>query len=486
MKKYLAILLGVVFVLGFAASAFAIHAEIPAESQATVAKGSTQITIGGDIRVRGEYQDNTTTLQSGNNDHITFYDQRIRLSLNAQVTPNTTGFVMIEAADGKQSTGYAWGGNNVPSQGAVGIYQYGDSKRGELNLLEAWIQYKGSGLLGIPAGIKVGHMPLALGNKMFFDHTLFGDDAIVLFADPTKEMHIVALTAKFMEGNTKNNDDANAYVGVFDYRTKEFGVSFDVTYVDHQNSFYNSNGTPTTDASTLGNPFDAAGIQGADAHLWNFGLRGDVTLAGFNIYADVEGQTGKIENLGALQNEKFKGYAILVGASYKMDPVKFLLEWGYGSGDDNATDGSFKEFVTSLSNYQRDTYVYGYRTVGAGNILGGPQKNTGLSNVNRIRFGIDADLTKELFANLTYYYLRANKLMNVPGAPAGPLNWAGLGADHTIGSEVDWLFKYKIDKNLTYYVEGGYLFAGDFYKVVTGGKSPDDAWAIRNGLQLTF
>jgi len=193
-KKYLAILLGVVFVLGFAASAFAIHAEIPAESQATVAKGSTQITIGGDIRVRGEYQDNTTTLQSGNNDHITFYDQRIRLSLNAQVTPNTTGFVMIEAADGKQSTGYAWGGNNVPSQGAVGIYQYGDSKRGELNLLEAWIQYKGSGLLGIPAGIKVGHMPLALGNKMFFDHTLFGDDAIVLFADPTKEMHIVALT----------------------------------------------------------------------------------------------------------------------------------------------------------------------------------------------------------------------------------------------------------------------------------------------------
>ena len=492
MKKYLAILLGVVFVLGFAASAFAIHAEIPAESQATVAKGSTQITIGGDIRVRGEYISDATTLQSGNNDHQAFYDQRIRLSINAQVTPNTTGFVMIEAANGKQSTGYQWGGNDVPSQGAVGIYQYGDSKRGELNILEAWIQYKGSGLLGIPAGIKVGHMPLALGNKVFFDHTLFGDDAIVLFADPTKEIHVVALTAKFMEGNTKNNDDANAYVGVFDYRTKEFGVSFDVTYVDHQNSFFNSNGTPTTDANTANagfatvNPLDAAGILGADAHLWNFGLRGDVTLGGFNIYADLEGQTGKIENLGALSNEKFKGYAILVGATYKMDPVKFLLEWGYGSGDDNATDGSFKEYVTSLSNYQRDTYVYGYRTVGAGNILGVPLKNTGLANVNRIRFGVDADLTKELFANLTYYYLHANKLMNVSGAAPGPLNWSGLGASHTIGSEVDWLLKYKIDKNLTYYVEGGYLFTGNFYKVVTLGKNPEDAWAVRQGLQLTF
>jgi len=480
-KKYLAILLGVIFVLGFAASAFAIHAEIPAESQAIVAKGGTQITIGGDIRVRAETQANTSTFQTGNNDHPTYYDERVRLSINAQVTPNTTGFVMIEAAGGKTSTAYTWGGNSgaaAPntadgvSNGAVGIYQYGDSKRGELDLLEAWIQYKGSGLLGVPAGIKVGHMPLALGNKMFFDHTLFGDDAIVLFVDPTKEMHIVALTAKFMEGSTKNNDDANAYVGVFDYRTKEFGVSFDVTYVDHQNSFYNSDGSSNDPAGPL--------PAGADAHLWNFGLRGDVTLLNnaLNIYADVEGQTGKIEDLGALSNEKFKGYAALVGASFKMDPVKFLLEWGYGSGDSNPTDGSFKEFVTSLSNYQRDTYVYGYRVVGAGEILGVPQKNTGLANVNRIRFGIDADLTKELFANVSYYYLHANKLSPQENA---------VGASHTIGSEVDWLFKYKLDKNLIYYVEGGYLFAGNFYKIVTGpNKTPDDAWAVRQGLQLTF
>jgi len=474
-KKYLAIFLGVIFVLGFAASAFAIHAEIPAESQAVVAKGGTQITIGGDIRVRGEYQQNTSTFQTGNNDHPMFYDQRVRLSVNAQVTPNTSGFVMIEAANGKQTTGYNWGGNNVPSQGAVGIYQYGDSKRGELNLLEAWIQYKGSGLLGIPAGIKVGHMPLALGNKLFFDHTLFGDDAIVLFADPTKEMHLVALTIKFNEGDTKNSDDANAYVGVFDYRTKEFGVSADVTYVDHQNSFYNNDGSPLLNESAAGPGFNIL-TNGTDAHLWNFAVRGDVTLAGFNIYADLEGQTGKIEDL-ASGSQKFKGYAILVGASYKLDPVKFLLEWGYGSGDSNPTDGSFKEFVTSLSNYQRDTYVYGYRVVTAGNVAGVPVKNAGLANTNRVRFGVDADLTKELFANLTYYYLQANKLTPAQDA---------LGANHKVGSEIDWLLKYKIDKNLTYYVEGGYLFAGNFYKVVTAGKNVDDAWAIRNGIQLTF
>ena len=64
MKKYLAILLGAVFVLGFAASAFAIHAEIPAETQAVVSKGATQINIGGDLRFRGEMTQNTGDLNS--------------------------------------------------------------------------------------------------------------------------------------------------------------------------------------------------------------------------------------------------------------------------------------------------------------------------------------------------------------------------------------------------------------------------------------
>ena len=60
LKKYLALILGVLFVLSFAASAFAIHAEIPSETQAVVATGSTQITLGGEIRTRGWWQDNIT------------------------------------------------------------------------------------------------------------------------------------------------------------------------------------------------------------------------------------------------------------------------------------------------------------------------------------------------------------------------------------------------------------------------------------------
>jgi len=48
-KKTFAGIAAVLFVLSFAASAFAIHAEIPAESQAVVGKGTTQITLGGEL-----------------------------------------------------------------------------------------------------------------------------------------------------------------------------------------------------------------------------------------------------------------------------------------------------------------------------------------------------------------------------------------------------------------------------------------------------
>src|SRR5512135_638050 len=58
LKKFLAVILGALFVLSFAASAFAIHAEIPSDTQAVVAPGATQITLGGELRVRGWYTDN--------------------------------------------------------------------------------------------------------------------------------------------------------------------------------------------------------------------------------------------------------------------------------------------------------------------------------------------------------------------------------------------------------------------------------------------
>ncbi|MFZ2196411.1 MAG: hypothetical protein WAV13_01670, partial [Thermodesulfovibrionales bacterium] len=174
MKKYLALFLGVIFVLSFAASAFAIHAEIPSETQAVVAKGATQITLGGELRTRGWWRDNIddakNPVDSGSS---AYYDQRVRLSVDATVAPGVKGYVMVETNSGNSDL-YVWGTNDF------------NAKPTGLDINEAWILYTGSGLLGFNSGLKIGHMPLALGNKEFFDHTKFGDDAIVFFMDPTK------------------------------------------------------------------------------------------------------------------------------------------------------------------------------------------------------------------------------------------------------------------------------------------------------------
>lgn len=436
MKKYLVLLLGVMFVLGFAATSFAIHAEIPSETQAVVAKGKTQITIGGEIRARGEYKDvdfNTDTPGDS------YYDSRVRLSVDAQVTPNTEGFIQVEAGNGDTADNYTWGvGNN----GAKGIYNVGNAKRGQFNLLQAWILYKGSGLLGVPAGVKVGHMPLALGNKLFFAHDKFGDDAIVFFVDPTKELHIGLLTAKFREGNNNSADDSDAYVGLFVYKGQGFNLSGDVTYVDGQRDF---------------------GVDN-NVHFWNFGLRGDAKVDPVTLRADLELQAGKITGD---PETKFRGYAVLLGADAKVSGVNVTAEFAYGSGDNDDTDNKIKSFVTSLGADPHFTYVYEYRTPNACGIQFG-----GLCNTWYIKLGASGDITKEISASLNAYLLRAAKTSN--------------GVDKEIGFELDPKIVYKIDRNLSYWVEGGYLFAGDFWKGGDPNKSVDDAYAIRHGIMLSF
>ncbi len=480
MKKYLVILLGAVFILCFAASAFAIHAEIPAETQAVVTKG-VQVTIDGDIRIRGEFAQNVNTFDDNAGDHTSFYDERIRLGVNAQVTPNTVGYIEIEGANGTTSTAYTWGS---PDSGSKGVYFYGDAKRAQLNLLEAWILHTGSGLLGMPAGIKVGHMALALGNKLFFDHTLFGDDAIVLFADPMKELHIAVLTAKFLEGDPLKNDDSNAYVGLFSYTTKEFGISGDATYVDHQQTFLKGVAFPA--AGIFGPPLGTGFPGGANAHLWNFGLRGNVDVAGLSLKADGEIQTGKVTDVpGGGPDIKFQGYAFLVGAAYTFAPVRLGVDYAYGSGDKGDDPSKFKTFVTSLSNYQHTTFVYDYISKWhAANFLGDSLSGGGVANTQYIKVDASMPLVKDLSGYLAYYWLRANELNCFQTGTCG--GGPGNGANHDIGSEIDAKITYKIDKNLVYYVEGGYLFAGDFFKSVTGGNSPDDAYAVRHGIQLSF
>jgi len=474
-KKYASILAVFVLLLGLAALSYAAPAEIPSDTTAVIAKGKTQITLGGELRFRGLMGKNlkvtndkddpfTASTSAGAAEGTTsYYDYRVRLSLEAKVSPNTTGFVEIES--GTSNSDNITGGSGT--DGAKGVYRYGNKKSANnLSVRQAWIQYQGTGLLGVPAGVKVGHQLIKLGNGLFFDHTYYGDDAILVFVQPLKELTLAAHTIKFDENNVNQNDDVTAYGILAAYTGKGWGLSADITYIDHQQ--YNTN---------------------VPLHLWNIGLRGnvdDIASTGLGFRADVEFQTGKVDYT-TQDDLKLKGWAVLAGLDYKFKsiPLTLTAEYAIGSGDKDSNDNKDQSFITSLGNEQHYTFVYEYLTPSACNFLGSTSHSnnrTGLCNTQYVKIGGSYDITKDLNVKLYGYWLRAHKAVAINsdiGTGTAP------STDKDLGYEVDAYITYQIDKNLTYFVESGYFWPGDAWKL-KGGKDADDAWAVRHGITLKF
>jgi hypothetical protein len=414
LKKLLAIVIGALFVLSFASSAFAVHAEIPAETQAVVAKGETQITMGGLIRVRGWWRKNIVGGLPFDNKSGSWNDQRIRLYTDARVSPNVQGYVMLQGD-------WKWGSNN---QGKVG----------GVDVLQAFVTYTGSGLFGVPAGLKIGHMPLALGHKTFFEHTNDGDDAIVLFVNPTKQVHISLLSIKLCgDGGlcggspTDNTDDTDGYVALITYAADigTFGANY--TYLN------NSDG---------------------ELSLSNLGLHAGGQVAGLGYKGEVNLQFGDVN-----PTQDAEGWSVMLGVNYKVDPVNLKAEFGYGTGDDGPDVEQFISFLNAVPHY---TFVYDYQMSTAGGCT-----NCGLPNTTYYMVGLDYNPTKNLKTKVNGFLLRASE------APAG--------TDKDVGWEVDAGLVYTIAKNLKYYFDIGYFDAGDFW-----GPGADEATAIRQQFILSF
>src|SRR5208283_1757083 len=383
------------FVLGFAASAFAIHADIPSDTTAVVAADGTQITLSGDIRVRYDWRHVSFI---SNAPETSFVNERIRLGLEAKVSPNTTGMIQLSSYNGG---GAADSDNLVAGTGgistgsvsqATGAAHYGNEFKGDLTIRQMWIMNQGTGLLGVNSGIKIGHMPIIVGTGLFLDHSYFGDDALVAFTNPVKELELDAVAIKFAESPTVTattetlSDEANAYVFIANYKPdKTTGVSFDATYVDVQNVGYVASGP---------------GLY-PDVHLWNFGIRGNTEVEGFRFMVDGEIQTGQQVSNTTKPNVDFQGYAAKGGVGYTLDPVKLDLEFGYGSGDNGKDNTKVKTFITTQgpestfgdpyrSMGMQGPYVYNYRTVNAANNTYG-----GLENMWYLRLGGNGDLAKD-------------------------------------------------------------------------------------------
>ncbi|GAB4489240.1 MAG: alginate export family protein [Thermodesulfovibrionales bacterium] len=488
MKKILAIAFAALLVLGFAASAFAIHAEIPAETQSVVAQGSTQITLGGELRLRGWYRNNIS--YSGQKVHDktvagglgvetpsqAWYDFRVRLSLEAKVTPNLIGFVMLETeGDGFDPTNdkYTFGQGN-------GNSGFGNAKpASDPDFLQAWILYQGSGLFGFNSGIKVGHMPLALGHKQFFDHTQMGDDALVFFMDPTKDIHIGLLTIKLAEttGNARfdNTNDLDAYVALmtYKYKTHKFGINY--TYINMSDGFAVP---PVGVENHTGIKLSNVGLH-AEGTIGNFGYaaEGDIQFGHQDTYVDEDGDKDL--------KDKYRGWALWLKANYKINTVNLRGMFAYGSGDNDASDNKIKEFVPFVGSVQNYSFIYEYQhNTTAANVSGmnspAPANGhaAGIANTTVYNLGVDWQAMKDLGLSLDGYIFRASKVGFFE-------DYTGDSVSKSAGWEVDFKGKYMVAKNLSYQVDFGYFKPGGFYEDVYG-IDKKGVTALRHTLTLSF
>jgi hypothetical protein len=472
MKKIFILLLSVVALLAFTASAFALHGvqDMLDYTPQVVKAKNAQVVLFGHYRIRGNVDDNTSDFQDTNEALGTFkddgsgYDQRVRLGVAATVSPNTMATLELETVAGS-GDGYTWGG----TQGGGGVYgAAGNSKPTDMHVRQAYIAHQGTGLLGNLSGFKAGHMLIALGTGTFYNHTKSGDDALLFWTQPMDNTEIAFAIVKGDENG--GAADIDIYAVTLDTTVNGFSLSGDV-------GFLNDN------AGTLG-----ATDQGID--LWNIGLRASTDLQGAKLNVGCDIQTGTVDSFKTSGADlDLSGYQCQVKASTKIGDVSVHGGFAYGSGDDINSSDDYEGFITSISSGGNvGTFVYDNAAVTAAQkgfssaattsstYAGSATSTNGLANTWYLNIGATANLNPDVSVNGELFYLQASEKVS---------NTAGLD-DEDIGFEVDGKITYQLDTAVAYYVEAGILFAGDFYKNLTTGLEPDDAWKIRHGIVLNF
>ena len=479
MKKYLAVLLAALFIMSFTATAFAVHDPTVPE-EAVVAKGAAKITLGGKMVLRGWHFRNIDenalpAKPTVGTDSEALYTTNAYLTVDAKVGDNIQGFMELESSSGESN-----------NSGVLYWGTYDTKNDMELKFRQLWLQYTGSGLLGVPTGIKAGHMPMSLGEKIFLNNERFGSDAILVWVDPVKELHIAAATVKLVEsadrriGYINHSEDLDGYVFLATYmldKDNTVGINYTLAHSDANLPSLSTLGIPNT----------------SELNFQNVGVHANGKIAGLCYAAEVDFNFGKAKDvLGTGNDAKFKGWGVFAKAGYMLDPVNIRASFAMGSGDDD-DDWDIDEFQTlqgtdltaGIARYPHYTQIYerSVRTAAASAIVttypGANARTTGIANTTYYNLGIDVNPIKEVAVSLDGYLLYATKTGLWE-------DMVGNNVSKSVGWEIDSKISWKIAKNLTYFIEAALFKPGDFYEDAFGSSADETVTQAVHGLLFTF
>ncbi|MCL0046925.1 hypothetical protein M1M98_01460 [Thermodesulfovibrionales bacterium] len=460
MRKYLASILG--FLLVFSAVGFMKIA--PAEASVVESLRGADIRLGGDIRIRHQYLDNVDAVDGkfdvdadGDVDgYDDFYlprdvhggsefDQRVRLDLRIDVGDGVTGRILTELTDGNVE----WGVERF---------------EGDVRIRQAWIAKEFGGDSGFKAGLK----PVKIGEGLLFDEDATG---ISLWAEPAAGTTITLLYANLREEEKDVIDtrDINLYSIMAEHTIPMGG---DLTLGANYTLGTSDIGEETIHILRPGTMKDVS--VNDKLNLSNFGL----TVAGefgcLVLGATADFQFGSAERVAPAADVDFKGTAFTANVEYCLGVADVRAGFGIGSGPEagEVADNEFNMFLAVPGKVDELLFIYDDIVMSAAGGTG-----MGIANTTFFTVGASFEPTDTKEAGVDIHFLRATE--SWPDAKVG-----NLGYDDEIGTEVKGEFEWQIARGLTYTLQAGILFAGDFYK--DGEVEPENVVAVDNALVLSF
>jgi hypothetical protein len=396
-----------------------------------------------------------------------------------------------------------WQANNVMPEYSAGTRNESEN----IAFDSAYIEYVS------PVGkFEVGYMPDSTWGTVFANDSTDSNRGMIKWVAPVGPIYLLANYAKIIDNSssavstqswnwrnrlnaTKTDRDADSYRLGFivpfkgDKANGQFGALYIYTRDASHRGYANRHplyDTPFAYKTEMHNimPYFKANIGPV-------ALQGELKYS-FGDAVKLEGYTyPPVFPFNTYQNQKIDSLSVFLDAVADFGMVNVGGTFAFLQGDKDPLDDKVQDVNTGgvdwnpcliMFNNEIMNYWVGGLDGWYGGI-GGPMKNAWFFQG---RVGVKP--TNRFDAMLSVSYASADKKLSV-GPPMGALFNDFTPKNSEYGLEIDVTGTYKITNNLSYMLGAGYLFTGDYYKVVnpyvTSGEKEDN-FILINKLTLSF
>ena len=490
---YVSLSLGAFLVLAFNAGAMA----------------ETKVNFKGTYRVRAFYKNNFK-LNSETDDESkeSYFDNRLRIDFQLMPSDNLTMNIGLTTEDwrwGKTSQG-TFVTRPTTAQADDGIVNF-EIRYAYMDIKTAYGLFKIGRMPGSAAGLAtVGWTGTWLGSG-FLDDTANSSRDRIAYVLPMGNFQFIATYEKKHELDDASGNLGTRAVNKYDqdwdewtvtpvYKFANGGVACTFAYNKINSQFYKlESSAPATNMVPV--PVQAAtaalgGTSDIDGYYWavNPGVALDFGPVGIHLeaaYASGKANWNNPPGTPAIWTDPTTGitydikdevdlqtWAFYADMIYNFGPGMAGIQYAYISGDESLYDYTVDGILTIGGDFTPFLIVYDRGTSFGGAAPNGQAMDIAdTANQWMVGAWVDYSVTEDLMLHAALGYFAVNE---VPSK-----DW-----DKHVGTEFDLGLSYNIMSNLTYTVDAGYFWGGDYYKMGVSTNDVGNAYCVKNTLEISF